>query len=90
MTYEVPQPILNSPYAEPRWHRWFEEGRQFPLFFAQREAAETIIFLTEARADFRQGLEIPRGDPSEEKKAQGYVGFTRYACKLATGSAPRR
>jgi type III restriction enzyme len=158
-SYEVPQPILNSPYAEPRWHWWIEEGRpcekragrrplvyyyrppheatgadagsevgtaiemtlvnlirervrawreagwpgvtrtteellrwwqregrQFPLFFAQREAAETIIFLTEARADFRQGLEIPRDDPSEEKKAQGYPGFTRYACKMATGS----
>lgn len=67
-----------------RW--WQREGRQFPLFFAQREAAETIIFLTEARADFRQGLEIPRDDPSDDKKAQGYLGFTRYACKIATGS----
>jgi type III restriction enzyme len=26
-SYEVPQPILNSPYAEPRWHWWIEEGR---------------------------------------------------------------
>jgi type III restriction enzyme len=159
MSYEVPQPILNSPYDEPRWHWWIEEGqpcekregrrasvyyyrpprgatgadagsevgtaiemtlvnrirervkawreagwpgvtrtteellrwwqregRQFPLFFAQREAAETIIFLTEARADFRQGLEIPRDDPSDDKKAQGYLGFTRYACKMATGT----
>lgn len=157
--YEVPQPILNSPYDEPRWHWWIEEGqpcetregrrpsvyyyrpprgatgadagsevgtaiemtlvnhlrervkawreagwpgvtrtteellrwwqregRQFPLFFAQREAAETIIFLTEARAHFRQGLKIPRDDPSDDKKAQGYLGFTRYACKMATGS----
>jgi type III restriction enzyme len=50
---------------------WRRDGRQFPLFFAQREAAETIIFLNESRADFRQGLEIPRDDPSEEKKAQG-------------------
>src|SRR5207249_870403 len=33
---------------------WTREGRQRPLFFAQREAAETIIFLTEARADFLQ------------------------------------
>ena len=65
---------------------WRRDGRQFPLFFAQREAAETVVFLTEARADFRQGLEIPRDDPSEEKKAQGYAGFARYACKMATGS----
>jgi type III restriction enzyme len=159
MSYEVPEPILNSAYEEPHWHWfieegkpcekregrrpsvyyyrpprgatgaeagsevgtaiemklvnlirervkawreagypgvtrtseellnwWRREGRQFPLFFAQREAAETIIFLNEARADFRQSLEIPRDDPSDEKKAQGYAGFTRYACKMATGS----
>jgi type III restriction enzyme len=65
---------------------WRRDGRQFPLFFAQREAAETIIFLKEARADFRQGLEIPRDDPSTEKQAQGYAGFSRFACKMATGS----
>ena len=65
---------------------WRRDGRQFPLFFAQREAAETVIFLNEARADFRQGLEVPRDDPSAEKKAQGYSGFIRYACKMATGS----
>ena len=28
-------------------------------FFAQRGAAETIIFLTEARPDFRQGIDVP-------------------------------
>lgn len=31
-------------------------------------------------------MEIPRDDPSEDKKAQGYAGFTRYACKMATSS----
>ena len=30
---------------------WRREGRQHRLFFAQLEAAETIIFLTEARAN---------------------------------------
>jgi hypothetical protein len=35
------------------------EGRHHRLFFAQREAAETVIFLTEARGDFLQGIEIP-------------------------------
>ena len=56
------------------------------LFFCQREAAETIIFLVEARADLRQGLEIPRDEPGEEGKAKGYTGFVRYACKMATGT----
>lgn len=65
---------------------WNREGRKQPLFFAQREAAETIIFLTEARADFRQGIDVPRDEPSDDKKAEGYAGFLRYACKMATGS----
>jgi type III restriction enzyme len=65
---------------------WNREGREVQLFFAQREAAETIIFLTEARADFRQGIDTPRDEPGDEKKQQGYKGFLRYACKMATGS----
>ncbi|MBI4603597.1 MAG: DEAD/DEAH box helicase family protein, partial [Planctomycetes bacterium] len=67
-----------------RW--WRREGRTPRLFFAQLEAAETTIFLTEARADYLQGIQIPRDEPSDEKKAQGYSGFLRYACKMATGS----
>ena len=50
---------------------WEREGRRQPLFFAQREAAETIIFLSESRADFRQGIDAPRDEPSDDKKAQG-------------------
>ena len=65
---------------------WRREGRAQRLFFAQLEAVETVIFLREARADFRQGIEIPRDEPGEEWKAQGYAGFLRYACKMATGA----
>jgi type III restriction enzyme len=65
---------------------WNRDGRDRRLFFAQREAAETIIFLTEARADFLQGITIPRDEPSDSEKAEGYSGFLRYACKMATGS----
>jgi type III restriction enzyme len=65
---------------------WRREGRETRLFFAQIEAAETIIFLTEARADFRQGIEVPRDEPGEERKKEGYRGFLRYACKMATGT----
>src|SRR3972149_7375665 len=32
---------------------WRRDGREKRLFFAQLEAVETIIFLMEARADFR-------------------------------------
>ena len=65
---------------------WQREGRQHRLFFAQREAAEAIIFLTEARADLLQGISIPRDEPSEDRQAEGYRGFIRFACKMATGS----
>ncbi len=158
-TYEVPEPILNSPFEEPREHwflaegepperrsgrreagyfyrdpkaplgddgrsvrgewvrlelvelirrrladwraqgcpgvtrttfellqYWRREGRERRLFFAQIEAAETVIFLTEARSDFLQGIDIPPDDPSEERRADGFVAFRRMACKMATGS----
>ncbi len=65
---------------------WTREGRQQRLFFAQVEAAETIMFLTEARSDFLQGLSIPLDEPSEEAKSSGVKAFRRYACKMATGS----
>jgi type III restriction enzyme len=65
---------------------WRREGREKRLFFAQVEAVETIIFLTEARADFRQGIDVPRDEPSDDRKQDGFSGFTRYACKMATGS----
>ena len=63
---------------------WKRDGREKRLFFAQLEAALTVIFLTEARQDFLQGLNIPRDEPSEERRNEGYKGFQRYACKMAT------
>lgn len=65
---------------------WSREGRKSRLFFAQREAAETVIFLTEARADFRQGIVVPTDEPTEGQKEAGAKAFMRYACKMATGS----
>lgn len=66
---------------------WRRDDRKKRLFFAQIEAVETVVFLVEARADFRQGLDIPRDEPSDERKsAEGFTGFVRYACKMATGS----
>ncbi len=64
---------------------WRRDGRQQRLFFAQLEAAETLIFLREARADYRQGIDVPRDDPGDEWRERGYDGFLRYACKMATG-----
>ena len=65
---------------------WTREGRPVPLFFAQHEAAETIIFLTEARADFLQGINVPLDEPSDAARAVGVRAFKRLACKMATGT----
>ncbi len=56
---------------------WRREGRQWPLFFAQVEAAETIIFLREARSDLLQGVAVAAEDGGS---------FVRHACKMATGT----
>lgn len=61
--------------------RYWRRERQQPLFFAQIEAAETVIFLAEARSDLLQGVDIPPEDVPE-----GVEAFRRYACKMATGS----
>jgi type III restriction enzyme len=61
---------------------WNREGREHRLFFAQKEAVETIIFLIESRADFRQGIYIPQDTPIDTT----LKAFIRYACKMATGS----
>ncbi len=50
------------------------EARRF--FFCQLEAMETLIWLTEAPAAERVGIEVP-GDGGE---------FVRQCCKMATGS----
>ena len=65
---------------------WRREGRKQPLFFAQLEAAETIIFLTESRADLLQGIDIPRDEPGEEKQKSGFTAFRRICCRMATGA----
>ncbi len=68
-------------------HYWRRDGRgQKHLFFAQLEAAETIIYLIEARSDLLQGIHVPVDEPSEDRRTQGYAAFRRYACKMATGS----
>ncbi len=67
------------------WHRDGREERK-RQYFAQLEAVETIIFLNEARADYLQGIDVPRDEPSEEQQARGFRAFRRYACKMATGT----
>lgn len=63
------------------------DRRRQRLFFAQIEAAETIIFLVETPDAFKKGLPpIPLDRPGAGTRAAGFRAFTRYACKMATGT----
>jgi type III restriction enzyme len=54
---------------------WNRADRRRPFFYCQREAVETIIWLVEASAADRQGLDLAKDE-----------GLRRYCCKMATGS----
>lgn len=61
------------------FEHWFNDDRlaeNTRPFFCQQEAVETIAFLTEARRDLLQGIEVP---PSGEE-------YLRWAVKMATGT----
>lgn len=57
--------------------RWFDPDREPGTrpFFAQREAIETIAFLTEAPPDRLVGISVPK-----------FEAYERWAVKLATGA----
>jgi type III restriction enzyme len=57
------------------FEHWFDPEREMRPFFAQREAIETIAWLTEAPADKRVGIDVTR-----------YELYERWAIKLATGA----
>jgi type III restriction enzyme len=57
------------------FEHWFDDEREMRPFFAQREAIETIAWLTESPADKRVGIEITQ-----------YEAYVRWAIKLATGA----
>ncbi len=65
---------------------WRSPDRAQPLFYAQLEAAETVIFLIEGPADLKQGVEVHLDEPGPAAKEAGYRAFQRYALKMATGS----
>jgi type III restriction enzyme len=65
---------------------WDSPDRAQRLFYAQLEAAKTVLFLVEGPDDLKQGVRVPLDEPGEDGKAQGYKAFVRYALKMATGS----
>jgi type III restriction enzyme len=66
---------------------WNDPTRERRLFFCQREAAETIIWLIEAPASEKQGIIVPVDEPNDPKSLEnGYSALKRYCPKMATGS----
>lgn len=75
-----------TPTTRDLLDHWNREDRR-PLFFCQREAVETIIWLTEATPADRQGIEVPADAPTDPDSIQKGYGALRRACsKMATGS----
>ena len=64
-----------TPITRQLLKYWSNPERERKLFFCQREAAETLLWLVEASPAEKQGITIPKDN-----------GVTRYACKMATGS----
>lgn len=62
---------------------WANPDREKPLFFCQREAVETLIYLTEVARRDGQGWMLDRLHLANEE-ANG--GLPRLACKMATGT----
>ncbi len=68
-----------TPETQRLLEHWRDPSRELRLFFCQREAVETLIYLTEvAPKRFRKQI--------EDANAEANPGLYRLACKMATGS----
>jgi type III restriction enzyme len=75
-----------TPVTRDLLEHWHRPDRR-PLFFAQREAVETLIWLVEATPADRQGIGVPADEPVDpESIKKGYKALRRYCTKMATGS----
>ncbi len=70
------RPGLTGISRELLEHWYDKDRRQYPFFFCQLEAIETIMFLNEAPPNYTTGLDVP-SDGGE---------FIRWCSKMATGS----
>jgi type III restriction enzyme len=89
-----------TPITRQLLQHWNNPDRERKLFFCQREAAETLIWLVEAYPAEKQGIMVPKDAPSPPAGRAGVgasssppagragvgAALTRYACKMATGS----
>lgn len=73
---EVTYPGITSVTRGLLEHWYDRSARQFPFYFCQLEAIETLIWWIEAPTEYKQGIQIP-GDGGE---------WERLCNKMATGS----
>ncbi|MFZ2171507.1 MAG: DEAD/DEAH box helicase family protein, partial [Methylococcaceae bacterium] len=82
--YDGTSPVTKELLA--LWSAGSDRRRQ-RLFFAQLEAAETLIFLVEASAVYQKNKPlVPLDKPGGETLKKGFTAFIRYALKMATGT----
>jgi len=75
-----------TPTTRDLLDHWSRADRK-ALFFCQREAVETLIWLVEGTPADRQGLDVPLDAPNDiESLRKGYSPLRRYCAKMATGS----
>ena len=67
---------------------WRAPDRAQPLFYAQLEAAETVIFLVEGPADLLQGIQVPPDEPGAG--GQGGTATRRSALRAQDGHRLRQ
>lgn len=76
-----------SPITRRLLYHWSNPERERKLFYCQREAAETVIWLVESSPAEKQGMAIPKDEPNDpDSIAKTYQPLLRYALKMATGS----
>lgn len=75
-----------TPVTRRLLDHWADPARQPRLFFCQREALETLIWLTEANPADRQGLITETVDGERVQLERAHDPYFRYCCKMATGT----
>lgn len=75
-----------TPVTRKLLEHWNREDCEPRLFFCQREAAETMVWLTESHPADRQGLITETVEGERVPLEQAHHPFVRYCCKMATGT----
>ena len=65
---------------------WRRAGGRSGSFSPSSRRSKRSFFSPRPEPTFGKASRCPRGRRSEDKRNEGFAGFLRYACKMATGS----